>query len=168
MTFGQNFGSTERVPAYEFPSMHQILYTPITMLPEFSDAEIAIINHSKIDENATLTIYSLGGKVLGTKALSLLPGETQRFKVRQLVGDDGQQEQSLGSMTIEYYAPSMVIAAQITLEGYSSGGNLDYLLEDAMEFHSSRFDGVWWEQPDGGLPCSYRERLRPTSPCGPD
>lgn len=130
------------------PAMKQILYAPAAGLQGSQKVELAIINHSELQESATVTVYSLEGKAFTPKSITLNAGQTRRVDLRQFI-DGFNTNTTLGGITVEYFAIPMVIAAQLSISGVYGEGNLDYLLEDSMESKSSTLRAVWWEPDDG-------------------
>jgi hypothetical protein len=131
------------------PPKRQVIYAPLSDLPEASSSEIVLNCRSGDDITITPTFYTLDGEPFVADDIVLHSAEMRFVDTKSLIPKSERNRHKWGGMTFSYVGGLMEAWAQLTLHGIRGGESVNVLFTVLSQKRSNSSDAVWWT-PRGG------------------
>lgn len=137
------YGRKDKCPSCA-PSGDQVIYIPLTDLPEAQAGELVFNSRTVKETNVTPTFYKLDGTEVVGAPVTVQPNEIRYVDFKTLLPAGRRGEHDWGGMTLSFYGVPREIWAQYRLLGINGGASADEFFTVKDEQRSDIQEAVWW------------------------
>jgi hypothetical protein len=109
---------------------------------------LTLNNNQPEAATVTVTLFNSKGQPFVLPSITVAPELPARFEIGQLVAQE-HGEVSSGNVQISFKGPSMGVTSQITVISAAHRLAFESVEDEAMDFSSSRLDGILWVAGEG-------------------
>ncbi len=126
------------------PPGNQVLYIPLTDLPEAQGGELVFNSRSPKEMEVTPTFYKLDGTAVIGDPILVQSAEIRYVDFKKLLPAGHREEHDWGGLSLSYYGIAREMWAQFRLLGINSGGSVDEFFIVKDELRSDVQEAAWW------------------------
>jgi len=123
---------------------NQIIYLPLSYLPEAQGSEIVFNSRATQEMDVTPTFYKLDGTAIVGKPERIQSTEIRYVDLKKLIPGPYRNDRDWGGMSLAYTGAAREMWAQLRLLGVNGGSNVDEFFSVPQEVRSDLQEAVWW------------------------
>ncbi|MBV9926417.1 MAG: hypothetical protein JOZ96_15470 [Acidobacteria bacterium] len=140
---GKKYGKKDQCPSCSPPG-NQVLYVPLTDLPEAQDGELVFNSRSPKEMEVTPTFYRLDGTPVVGDPVRVRSAEIRYVDFRKLLPQGEGGARGWGGLSLSYYGIAREMWAQFRFMRVNGGENVDEFFVVKDEARSDIQEAAWW------------------------